>query len=158
MKTFKTEGKEKWAQLIGLIIIEFGEIERITIRCLRTFPSENIISSVIGMKLSSRVDLICSILESKFSNGETNKIIPLLKKAKKLAEKRNILAHNPMSLDIYENEEGEIFKFKEVIKSLKNEKQYIHFCDLETLYKDISAITPEMSNEYHKLEEINVFK
>ena len=158
MSTFKSEGKEKWAQLIGQILISFGDIEMITYRCLKTFPSENILPSVINMKLGQRIDLISNVLKSKFGENDINKIISLLGRVKGLSKQRNLIAHNPMSLDIYENEQGKISGLKEVIRSEKDESKYVHYSDLIKTSTELSEIVPKLMDEYSRLYDINISK
>ena len=157
MSTFESEGKEKWAQMIGYIFISFGDIEMITYRCIRTFPSENILPSVRNMKLAARIDLICNVLSSKFDARDSNKMVSLLGRVKHLAKKRNLIAHNPMSLDIYENEQGKITGLKEVIRSEIDDSKYVHYDELNELYNEITEIVPKLLSEYSHLDEINIF-
>jgi len=134
----------------------FGEIEMFTYRCLEIFPSENIFPSVVNMRLSGRIDLISNVLKSKFSEEESNKMISLLAKVKDLAKKRNLIVHNPIAWKIFEDEEGNITDFKEVIRSLKQEHKFMHFSDLESLHRETIDIIPEIHNEYVKLESLNL--
>lgn len=152
MNTFETEGKDKWAHLIGQVMIGFGDIEYITLECLHVFPTENIFPSVSKMNLSPRIDLIINIGESKFQKEEEkNPIIDCLKKAKELATKRNLIAHNPMSMDVYANENDEIYGFKEVIASLRNKNNKLHYEDLEQLAKDVEEVKQHLMYEFGRL-------
>ena len=152
MNTFRTEGKDKWANLIGQIMIGFGDIEYITLECLHVFPTENIFPSVSKMNLTPRIDLIINIVESRFQKEEEKSpIINCLNKAKDLAKKRNLIAHNPMSMDVYANDNNEIYGFKEVIASLRNKNNKIHFEDLEQLAKDVEEVKQRLMYEFGRL-------
>ena len=156
MSTFNSEDKKSWALLIGQTLIDFGDIEVITYRCLERFPSENIFPSLRGIKLGQRIDLISNVLQSKF--GDTaKKMITLLGRVKHLAKQRNILAHNPMTWDIYKDEQGKIKDFKQVIRSELNENKYLHFQDLRDLAREVSEIVPKLKDEYAKLDNIDIF-
>jgi hypothetical protein len=156
MSTFKSEDKKEWAQLIGQTLIDFGDIEMITYRCLERFPSENIFPSVSRMKLGQRIDLITNVIQSKFGD-KANKMVSLLGRVKYLSKNRNLIAHNPMSWDIFEDEQGKITDFKQVIRSELDENKQLHFHNLEELAKEVAEIVPKLIDEYANLDNLDIF-
>jgi hypothetical protein len=151
MNTFQTQGRDKWAEYIGKTMLCFGDIEFITFECLINFSRDNIFQSTSKMNLNPRIDLIINIIKSRFNDDESSELIMLLKETKNLADKRNLIAHNPLSFDIYEDEMGKISEFTEVINSLKNYDNKISFNELVLFYESTLALSKKLTNEYHSL-------
>ncbi len=151
MNTFQTQGRDKWAEYIGKTMLCFGDIEFITFECLINFSRDNIFQSTSKMNLNPRIDLIINIIQSRFTQDESAELIKLLKEAKELAEKRNLIAHNPLSFEIYEDEMGKISEFKEVINSLKNYDKKMSFNELIQFYESTLALSKKLTDEYRNL-------
>lgn len=152
MNTFKTEGEEKWAQVIGQVMLGFADIEYITLQCLHVFPSENIFSCASKLSLSLRIELIIDIVDSRFQNSEnTASMINYLKRAKELSVQRNIIAHNPMSFEVYEDEAGNITGLKEAIISMRKNNAKLHFADLVKLNTDVNETKQLLMDEFSAL-------
>ena len=62
---------------------------------------------------------------------------------KGLVDQRNIIAHNPLSFDVYESEKGEM-EFMEAVKSLKNGDKRLHYSDLLILKDELVSLTDEV--------------
>jgi hypothetical protein len=120
----------KWAAPIGRVFVAFGSIELVTLECLRNIPCDRIQRSTRGFRLSQKIDLIVELLETKSDTPFSN-LSALLLSAKELAKTRNLIAHNPLVLDVYEDTDGG-FMFKETIVSLLKKSQRISFSELET--------------------------
>ncbi len=129
----------KWAKEIGRVFISFGSIEHVTMECLKQIPKDNIFDITRHFKLGQRIDLILQLLEP-YKEKQIVEFKELLKKAKSLAAERNLLAHNPLMLNVYGNEEGE-FKLEEKITSMKNEKKHMSFNALQKLANETEALT-----------------
>ena len=64
----------------------------------------------------------------------------MLKNAKKLAEKRNIIAHNPLLLALYYGDPD----FQEIIQSIKNENDRITFDELEQIAESSEQVANDL--------------
>jgi hypothetical protein len=100
---FKRE-KEEWETFIGQSIIAFGEIELVTHRWLAHSPRDAISNAAGRLPFAKRVDLILEILEGRDLDDHALQFVISLKRAKKLAETRNDIAHNPVMLNVFVHE------------------------------------------------------
>ncbi len=148
---FKTKGRDKWAEYIGKTILCFGDIEFITFECLINFSQDNIFKSTSNLSLNPRIGLIINIVENRFDKEVCAKFISLLNEVIKQAQKRNLIAHNPLNLDIYEDEIGDISEFKEVIYSLRNYDTKVSFDELISFYESVHSLSESLTKEYQFL-------
>jgi hypothetical protein len=89
--------------VVGEAITRFSEVEYITYECLRLLFPEKAFSELAKLFFAKRADLVISVL--KPTDGGADKapeLIAHLRSAKKLAEVRNEIAHNPIHVSIYE--------------------------------------------------------
>ena len=97
--------RDEWRSVVGRAIVGFGELELITYKCLAHIPSDKISSTSSRLGFSLRVELIVEILEGRKPKPEhVVEFLRMLKRAKKLAETRNDIAHNPVMLNVFVNE------------------------------------------------------
>ncbi|HYC35284.1 MAG TPA: hypothetical protein VEC19_02595 [Usitatibacter sp.] len=98
---------EQWRAVVGKAIVCFGELELVTHQCLVHLPSDKISDTSSKLPFSKRVDLIVEILEARASaNDAVVTFVQMLRRAKKLAETRNDIAHNPVMMNIFVREES----------------------------------------------------
>lgn len=122
----------KWATLIGRVFIAFGSIERQTHESLKKWLEEPIYRHIKHMKLSQRIDLLVDVVKKQsFEQENIDSFIADLIKAKSLAKKRNLIAHNPLMLCLFHEETD----FIEAI---------------------VSNIKDDVTMEYHELEELAI--
>lgn len=89
--------ESKWRNLVGGFILAFGEIEFITYRLWNDlFPDQKPLE-----KFRPRTNQILGQLQA--SPEKNDAVIQLLTDAIDLAEKRNIVAHNPMQVQVFQH-------------------------------------------------------
>lgn len=147
------EARNKWGRLVGRFILAFGDIESITYLCIAKIPSERIFESASKLFFGKRVELILELLQSKKEvTGRTRELLSTaLNKSVKLSIKRNILAHSPIYMNIYEQEHTGELDFQEVIMSLRNQEESITYQELETLVEQAEALSMEVNDAYNEL-------
>jgi len=92
----------EWRRVVGKAIVCFGELELITYKCLAHISSDKIAETSSQLPFGRRVDLIIEILEGrKPLPAEIAAFVEMLKRARKLAETRNDIAHNPVMLNVF---------------------------------------------------------
>ena len=92
----------EWRRVVGKAIVCFGELELITYKCLAHIPSDNKAGTSSLLPFGRRVALIIEILEGRKPwSAEIAAFVEMLKRAKKLAETRNDIAHNPVMLNVF---------------------------------------------------------
>ncbi|THK41832.1 hypothetical protein E8Q33_05940 [Methylophaga sp. SB9B] len=120
----------KWATLIGRVFIAFGSIERQTHESLKKWLEEQVYPHVKHMKLSQRIDLLIDVVKKQnFEQENIDSFVADLTKAKTLAKKRNLIAHNPLMLCLFQEETD----FIEAIVSNLRDDVTMEFHELEAL-------------------------
>lgn len=118
----------RWALLIGRVFIAFGSIEHLTHECLKEWLKDPIYNHLKNINLSRRIDLVIDLVQTQnFDKNNTEYFVSLCRLAKIIAEKRNILAHNPLVLTLFYGNPD----FHEIIQSTIKEDIYITFEELE---------------------------
>lgn len=129
--------KHEWALAIGRAFVSFGSIEHIVVVGLREVPRDRIHRSIRALGLGQRIALLVEILEGH--DGELYAgFAEALKQAKLLAETRNLIAHNPLVLEVYEFKDGEHW-MREVIAGLHNDKR-LDLKELQKFASDAEAL------------------
>lgn len=136
-----TDLKGEWAVAVGRAMIAFGSIEHVTVVCLRNIPRDPLHKSTAALSLVPRVELLLEILAarpgkvfSELANG--------LSRIKPLAKIRNLIAHNPLVLQVFEAENGD-YGFKELIVALHKE-QSISLPQLQKFADEAEQLAAEL--------------
>ena len=120
----------RWATLIGRVFIAFGSIERQMHESLKKWLEEPVYPHVKHMKLSQRVDLLIDVVQQQsFDKDNIDSFIVDLKKAKNLTKTRNLIAHNPLMLCLFQEKKD----FVEAIVSNVKDDVTMEFLELEEL-------------------------
>lgn len=135
--------KVQWRAATGRFLLEFASIEWFTYHIINELPTERIFESTKDLPFRKRADLAIQLLQGKgLDESLTQKAISLLKESIKLAEKRNILAHSPLLLNLFDEAVGPDLKFD--IFRYGDSVPEISFEDLEQLCLKVEAITREL--------------
>jgi len=131
----------KWATLIGRVFISFGSIERLTHESLKKWLKDPIYSHIKNMRFSARVDLLIDIVtEQGFQDENVAPFINNLKLSKEMAKKRNLIAHNPLMLCLFQEEPD----FTEaIVSSVKNDVT-MELYELETLAEESEKLAANL--------------
>ena len=127
---------DKWSNLVGKLILAFGEIELATSKLWevhfagKEFPNnfKDRANKLIG-KLKAE--------GAKGINGEDP--VNMLISARALADKRNTIAHNPMQTQVFHDRAKDDYHIELAITSDKND-HYIKESDLEILHEEAAII------------------
>jgi len=135
----------EWRLLVGTAILSFGNIEFATIKCLTHLPRDNISKTTSSLPFGRRVDLIIELLEGQKENAAINsEFIIKLKRAKELAEWRNVLAHNPLATSVYEHKATGDLLLEKTIKAERKKGKEIDLPKLKELASEISSLSSEI--------------
>lgn len=97
----------EWEQLVGKAIIRFGEIEIISLKCLAYFSRDRIGVSLAKLNFARRADILIELLQGRGNIGQDAQgLLEAFQRARTLAETRNLIAHNPVMLDLYVNQDS----------------------------------------------------
>ncbi|BFN13947.1 hypothetical protein [Marinobacter sp. RI1] len=140
----------KWATLVGRFLIAFAAMESLTLRCLKEWLKPSVYCHVMNMRFAQRVDLVVDLAREQDAPAEQiEAFITNLKKARKLAEKRNAVAHNPLVLCLFSEEDN----FIEAIASEKKEDEVIEFSELERLVDQAESLEAGLMESKVRLRE-----
>lgn len=140
--TFHAETVE-WQALVGKAIVSFGEIELIALKCLSHISIDQVSHTAARLRFGQRVDLLVEILNGRRPLHSTfEEFIKTLLRAKELAGTRNLIAHNPVMMNIYEQMTTGDLTFQRAITSARNDR---HCMDLEEL-KEFAAEVEDLAS------------
>ncbi|MND87507.1 hypothetical protein D3C76_528280 [compost metagenome] len=129
---------DRWAPLIGNLIIAFGYIESITHDCLRKWTTPTTYKHIKSMPLSQRLDFTIDLLrEQNISESIKRSFIEDLLQIHKITKIRNTVAHSPLLLEIIGDETDSL---REVICHNTNAHRSIEFDQLASASTEAIAI------------------
>jgi hypothetical protein len=152
--------KHEWASEIGRMVIAFGSIEHVTMMCLRQLPRDPIYSATSHLNLVPRLDLLMAVLNGS-SDPDAAHLAQLFGEARRLAEDRNLILHNPLMLDVYEDNEGN-YELQHAIQSVRRAEKQLSLVDIvgiretaERLATDLYVVASPMLEQRYKERNAN---
>jgi len=128
-----------------MAILRFGDIELISIECLAHIPQEKISDSSARLDFSRRVDLLIEILEGRPQlNEDMQGLLEGFKRAKILAKTRNLIAHNPVMLDIYVNLGTSDVLTEHAIRSARSGQQTLKLDELKEFAAEVEDLSAKL--------------
>ena len=106
---------------VGRFVLAFGSIEHATYLCLHTIPRDDIAQFVKNLSLGARLDLLAEILASR-AGPEVGRLLFWLNKVKKFTEHRNLVAHNGLSLNVFQGD-GKLEFLTEIVSARDKTKR-----------------------------------
>jgi hypothetical protein len=135
---------EQWKICVGTAMLGFGEIELITLKCLEYFPKDNIYKFASSLTLGRRIDLLMGILMERRNETEIENIFQMLGRAKKLAEFRNLLAHNPLMANVFEHKHTGDLEIKMLISAIRSGKNAVDLEDVKELSDEVESLASQL--------------
>lgn len=133
----------EWRVAIGRFILGFGEIEWFTFHMLSELPTERILESTMKLRFGQRLDLVIQLLRQKNLDANlTERTISLLEQARELAETRNLIAHNPLFLNLLDDRVGVDLQYQ--ISKYGEAEARITIDDLQTRCKEIETVIEQL--------------
>lgn len=127
---------------MGKALLRFGDIELISIKCLAWIPKDKIGAAAAKLNFGSRVDLLLELLEAREARDAHLETIMIgMKRAKELARKRNLIAHNPVLLNLYVNDDETEQLVQYSISSARSEGQTIDLDELREFADEVSDLS-----------------
>ena len=145
-----------WSEPIGRAFLAFGSIEHAVLIALRDIPRESLQRAVIRMPFASRIELLVEIIESR-PEAPYFVLATILKKAKEKAKIRNILAHNPLVLEVYETGEGN-YLTAEVIAAMHNKKHRMSFTELNEFVREAEELAEQLYECLARIRQLHLLE
>lgn len=130
-----------WAEEVGGLILACGDIELITHRMCTDLLGDGTRKE----SFKNRINLLVKELGAK--NPENTAGILLLKRALTLADKRNIVAHSPLQLEVYQHRRTGRLQFEHAIVGSKP-GDYINDAELCELRAEAESIVAGLYISY----------
>ena len=147
--------KERWAGLVGRVILAFGEIELSILECLIDVPNENLYPQYKDEEFHKKANKAIQVLnDSSIEPKLRRKMVKLINLAMQKAKDRNLVAHNPLHLGFYTDMDGSL-DFRYEIRSLRRQEVFMTLRELETLALDIEQLA---GNVYETMSAISFNK
>ena len=127
-------------------MLRFGDIEYVSIMCLQALPQDKIANSASGLPFARRADLLIEMLQARTTRSvELEALIKGFKRARKLAETRNLIAHNPLLLTLYLDESMEtVTSMEHVIASARGGSGQMDLSELKEFAAEADSLASEM--------------
>lgn len=143
----------EWHGIVGRAIVGFGELELVTYKCLAHLPSDKISDTSSRLGFALRVELIVEILESRKGTGSTAEFVRMLKRARVLAQTRNDIAHNPVMLNVFENEASGDLLLERCIATARGGR-VIDLAAAKEFADEVESLAAKLWLEIGKLSEL----
>lgn len=112
-----------WAPYVGTFMLEFGAVESFTLHLLKKHTSDIVFKHVKNIGLGNRIKLIKDLITSSDIDDDiVERFLDTFKKIEKLAEIRNIIAHNTVKLVFWTNIEPGDIPYEEALCNDKNDR------------------------------------
>ena len=133
--------KSEWAAAIGQAFVAFGSIEHVAVVCLRELPRDWIQRTTKSFRFGQRIALLVELLEA-YDGAAYKELSVKLQRAKELAETRNLIAHNPLVMDIFQRRDGSMFS-REVIAHMHQDK-HITLVELQAFASEAETLASDL--------------
>ena len=135
----------EWEALVGKAILRFGDIELVSIKCLSLIPSDKISDTASRLDFSRRAELLVEVLEARTETGpDMSALLKGFKRARELAQLRNLIAHNPVMLELYVNEDETESFARRAISSARTGKQSLDLDGLKEFAEEVEQLSSEL--------------
>lgn len=144
----------EWQNLVGLVILSFGDIEAATVRCLAHIPNDRISRTTSKLSFSQRIELLLEILEGR--TGKSALVTTLIQQFTKVAALtwlRNLIAHNPLQFDVYLDEATDDVRFESVIRSVRASGKSLSLDELRQKAMEVRDLAVELYTTLSAIEK-----
>jgi len=123
-----------WAQQIGRLVIAFGEIEYAVCQVLVHVPEVNQFPGMKNREFKVRANAAIGYTNARVQNDAPRRaLVHGLNEAIKLAESRNLIAHNPVRFALYTGPDEQQINFRMEIVSLRDETKIVTLPQVQAL-------------------------
>lgn len=143
----------EWEELIGRSFLRFADIEYISVMCLSLIPTDKISDAASQLSFARRASLLIEILEARDNRDRhTEGLLDGLRRAKALTKTRNLIAHNPMVLNLYFNEDRTAHDVEHTIASRRGKGRKIDLAELKEFAADVENVSTLLWQSYIELD------
>lgn len=142
-----SEPREQWAPLVGRLILSCGDVE---LRLLQLHWNLNIGGAhdpdLKNQGMGEKAKAALQDVEKKTTIKPELKrrLVRMLNRTIKLAHSRNLVAHNPLYMDVYADVQGN-FVLVPSIRSLRNSEKHVSIEELAAVVEEARELEAELS-------------
>jgi hypothetical protein len=141
-----------WRVSVGRFILAFASVEWFTFHMLSELPTERIFESVMSLPFERRLDLVTQLLQQKPLEsallGEANRA---LEQARQLAKTRNLIAHNPLLLNLFDDRVGVDLEYQ--ISKYGETEARLTIAELQELCAEVERLDATLSVIRQQIED-----
>lgn len=146
------ENDAEWEALIGKGIVSFGRIEVLSVKFLDHFLSEEIDRSALRQAFSRRADQVIARLEARgMPNPDELGLLEGFRRAKALVETRNLIAHNPVMLDLYARDGSHDLVAERSIRSIRPNERTLDLAELREFAEQVENLAADLWYHYLRI-------
>ncbi|MCG8093084.1 MAG: hypothetical protein JAZ17_05550 [Candidatus Thiodiazotropha endolucinida] len=137
--------RETWEPLVGRFVLTCGDVELALLQVYWNLSLHGQYEEKIKLLgLGKKAKFIRErIPEFKLNKDLIKRVDNALSESIQLAHQRNLVAHNPLYLDVYSDEKGN-FTLVPTIRSLRDDEKHISLEDLINLNTKASKLSSEL--------------
>lgn len=99
--------REEWAVDVGRLLVAFGSIESTTRMCIRKLCTEVVAKHTVKMALGERLRFVSDLVgQHDGDKAAIGSFQAAVQDAQRLSKLRNLVAHNPLCLMVFQAEDG----------------------------------------------------
>jgi len=144
--------KKKWIPLVGRLMLAFSSIEEITYDILKYWTNDICFTRLRKLSLSERIKLLIELSNVQKCCLENKEYLQnYLHELYTFIQYRNLIAHNQVSLVLYNNEDKETV-FKEAIISNEDTFKTVEYNDLKKIVPKVEALEESILKVFLKIK------
>ena len=154
-KSDERDLRGEWAPIVGRFILSFGDIENVTYLALLQLPKDKIFATTSSLSFGKRVDLVLELVDGhpEIAKNLAKTFAEKLKNAKKLSETRNVVAHSPLVMQIFQHpKEGWIHR-EMALANAKNKEKALSLEDLTQAASEADKLARELYDLYGSIHQ-----
>jgi hypothetical protein len=145
---------DRWALPLGRLLLALGEIEHVTADAIKSFASQQG-TGASHVSLARRLDIMRDTIVNRPEFTEVAfEIGELIEQVKPLLPLRNMLAHNPVVIGIYQSSDVSEFQFAEEVVDQGGKLEPISHAELSKYATDAQIIATQLSKVYWALPRV----
>lgn len=143
----------RWRVAVSRFILGFGEIEWFTYHMPSELPTERILDSTMSLPFTKGVDIVVEIAKGRDLDASLRaQLVSALERAKVLASVRNLVAHNPLFLNLFDDRVGADLQYQ--VSKYGELQAKLTFDDLDGYCLRVEDIAKEL---YSIREQIDAY-
>jgi hypothetical protein len=147
--------RSEWAPVVGRLILSFGDIENVTYLALLQLPKDKIFATTSSLPFGKRVDLVLDLVDGhpEIAEDLSKRFAEKLRDAKKLSETRNMVAHSPLVMQIFQHpKEGWVHR-EMALANAKNKEKALSLDALTQAASEADRLARELYDLYGSIHK-----